>query len=157
MLHPVVFTDFDGVLVTGRRQQALKLARGAVSSSTSSAQASEVDEFDPDAVARLNTLTSFADAAIVISSSWRWRYGFADLRDILRSAGVTGLVVGALPRHAPLIDEIHAWLAQHPAPSWVLIEDCGPREIGDRLIATSWTHGLQDHHVAAAVLRLAKP
>lgn len=69
----LLFLDFDGVMV--------KPGTGY---------------FDPVAVANLNSITDATGAFIVVSSDWRrtYQHAIADLRAMMKSNGITGLVRG---------------------------------------------------------------
>lgn len=111
MTTPLIFLDFDGVLTTvatGYRHR------------------------DARCVAQLNRILAATGAKIVVSSTWR---GAPDLKDILKSWGVTGEVVDITPdlRHrresgievaATRGAEIAQWILRNdPAGPFVILDD----------------------------------
>lgn len=99
MNRPVIFLDFDGVLNTERHQ-----ARLAVEGKPNKDAWGPL--FDPSAVENLRLIIDNTDAAIVISSSWRYAHRLGSLRMIVGGAGVAWRDY----RHYPLRRHIHlAW------------------------------------------------
>lgn len=155
-----LFLDFDGVLnsngwVTRRR------AAGLPFTGTSRA-------IDADAVACLERIVQATGARVVISSTWRELFPFAELVAILRGHGFTGEVVGKTPRLDTLVagtvrgHEIAAWLDCQPEwPAGFVILDDGDdmAHLLPWLVQTDPTIGLVPRDVdrAVEVLQRAAP
>ncbi|HYG66320.1 MAG TPA: HAD domain-containing protein [Anaeromyxobacteraceae bacterium] len=156
----VVFLDIDGVLNSERFFAEAQPARWGIG------------HIDPGAVGRVQELARRTGAKIVISSAWRHAYPVADLRVILRVAGLEAPIVGATPdlddggaEGRVRAAEITAWLegnalrAEHgraePVEAYVVLddlEDFGPLE--PRVVRTRFADGLLDEHVERAVALL---
>jgi hypothetical protein len=81
----LIFLDIDGVLNSDRFFAEAQPARWGIG------------HIDPGAVGRVEELARRTGAHIVISSAWRHAYPVADLRVILRVAGLEARIVGATP------------------------------------------------------------
>lgn len=160
----IVMLDFDGVLNSAWWFES---AREPIRDAHCDVCA-EVVAFDPANVRRLNRITAATDAAIVVSSSWRYRYEHvADLRHLLRAAGVDGRIIGRTERWGEKTaglanrgQEIKAWLDTRPVDSWIILDDVNEfADFGaDRWIETSFANGgLLDEHVEQAIEMLREP
>lgn len=113
----IIFLDIDGVLnhqIWFENWLVYKKEMGIT----------ERDErrwFDPRCVALLNSLTDDTGAKIVVSSSWRLGKRVEDLKELLKSVGITGEVISKTPEleftgleeysySVPRGCEIKAWL-----------------------------------------------
>jgi hypothetical protein len=151
---PVIFLDIDGVLNSARYHSERHHGLG------------RLGHFDPVAVERLNRLTDGTGAVLVLSSSWR-QYGLDYMRDVLRQAGVKADVVGATPilddgsvimRPVPRGEEIAAYLAEHPAERFVILDDEGDMDgLGRHFVRTSHAIGLTDADIRMARWVLMRP
>ncbi len=167
-MNSLVFLDFDGV-VTSKAWQ--KRARNDMV-----AEERLWNQVDPLAVRRLNRLAA-AGAGFVVSSTWRIMNDVPALQKILDIAGFSGTVVDRTPVFQCFGDdygltgrfhpgwscpdahrghEIQAWLdATYPTgvkPPFVILDDSADmRPHLDRLVRTTWSHGLLAHHVDAAL------
>lgn len=146
----VIFLDVDGVLNSAEYHRE-RHVRGR-------------KPLDPVAVRRLNHLTDRTGARIVISSSWR-QWGFLNVRQMLKDAGVTGWIVSRTPildsgrtetgiyGWVPRGVEIASWLAstRTPVDRFVILDDEDDMaHVGHRLVRTSHDVGLTDEDVARA-------
>lgn len=73
-LRPIVFLDVDGVLAS----------RGS-------------NQLDPSCIARLDRLVVRTTARVMLTSTWRDRYGLAETEQQLVDAGFHGRLTGAIP------------------------------------------------------------
>jgi HAD domain in Swiss Army Knife RNA repair proteins len=110
---PVLFLDFDGVLVTREcyGTPSVRMGSDPVAS--------------PDCVSALNQITDMTGAVLVVSSSWRM-FGEDRIREILKEWGVTGKVIGMTPilsGSASRSEEIEAWCRNNPRPPVAIILD----------------------------------
>ena len=126
------------------------------------------NQMDPDAVARLNRLTDQSGAVIVVSSTWRISFLHHPdgvdkaIADCLQSHGGTGQVIGTtIVTNGDRADEILDWINNHQymIEQFVILDDDrleAKRDsscpyLDQHFVRTSWAHGLQDHHVLAAL------
>jgi hypothetical protein len=115
----VIFLDFDGVLNTEQYQ-----ARLAVDGKPTKDAWGPL--FDPRAVDNLRLIIDNADAAIVISSSWRYAHSLGSLRMMWELRGLPGEIFDTLACGATYIsrgEEIECWLDKHGRPDYVIIDD----------------------------------
>ena len=115
---------------------------------------------DDVAVRRLTRLVMVTGAWLVISSSWRQVHALSRIRRWLHVRGFLGVVLDATPTLPGgwRGRECLAWLAEHPAESFVCLDDCGGYEtIGDRLVRTQLDVGLLDADVDRAIAILNTP
>ncbi len=120
-MHPIIFLDVDGVLVTTRG------LTDEFEVDDPSLVHHPLGKFAPiERALALNLvqLVSRTQARIVISSTWRAQVGGEDmqafLEEALRKCGLQdGIIVGGTPRLNSLGRgaEICAWLDAHPAPA----------------------------------------
>lgn len=117
---------------------------------------------DAEAVPRLNAITDRTGAVIVISSTWRVGRMAREMGEILRMHGVTGRVIDRTPfrfrgaNRGPRGLEIQDWMDAQPeeisAQQIAILDDDSDMEhLIDRLVKTTWEHGLQDEHVERCV------
>lgn len=124
-MEKYIFIDFDGVLNTEKYQKAL-YSEGKKTYDTYGPL------FDPVAVENLRTiLTKVPQAKIVIISSWKFE-GLDKMLKLWKDRELPGEVAGISPNLIPesLEDllagkgrEVRSWLAQHPASSYVILDD----------------------------------
>lgn len=143
----VIFLDVDGVM-NGARNWPVTAGRTWI---------------DPEAVKRLNQITTITGAVIVVTSTWRTEW---DVRKLLVNAGVTGQIVGETAHllDQPRGDEIDAWLtwranasrtAGDGVESFVILDDDADMgDLSSHLVKTKWAVGLEDEHVVAAISQL---
>ena len=160
----IVMLDIDGVLNSARyiKHLAGKFDLPA-------------NQMDPNAVARLNTITNLTGAKIVVSSTWRLAFmarpanpfgldlgegllqgNVEQLARCMGSYGITGEVVGMTPRlggNTCRGDEIQWWLNQHnDIEKFIIIDDSSDMgHLMQHLINTSFNDGLEDKHVKTAI------
>lgn len=154
-----VFLDFDGVLNSRALVEAapVPIALG-------------VELLAAGAVARVERLCVGADAAIVVSSTWRLSFELSALQDMLRERGLTTSrvldVTPMIPHKRGRGQEIQRWLDTTPrARGWsvdgIVILDDEPEmlHLMPWLVQSSFEMGLTDAHVAAArdILMRAPP
>lgn len=119
MNRPVIFLDFDGVLNTEQYH-----ARLAVEGKPNKDAWGPL--FDPRAVDNLCRIIDATDAAIVISSSWRYLHRLGSLRMMREVRELPGEVIGTIPCGATYIsrgEDIECWLDKYGRPDYVIIDD----------------------------------
>lgn len=143
----IIFLDIDGVLNSGNY---IKRLDGKFDDPQF--------QMDPDAVVRLNALTTLTGASIVVSSTWRLAfrhsaYPLRQLRTCLASYKLTGDVIdmtGVVSGGRSY--EIQEWLDTHSeVEHYVIFDDDTVEGFGSHFIKTQFMHGLQDEHVRQAV------
>lgn len=148
----VIFLDIDGVL---NSENYVKKCGDAWTG----------DQLDPEAIARLNKLTTLGNASIVVSSSWRIIPGGVmsshDMASLLNQHGVVAPIIGVTPYlDSDRAIEIDFWLQDHPeVKNFVILDDdrleakCDSEDpyLNDRFVRTTWWTGLQDQHVERAL------
>ena len=146
-MHPLVFLDIDGVLVTQTElAQPMRALPG---------HRARFHAFHPAAVTALNLITDLTPARIVISSTWRIGRTLMQLRELLADQGVTGKVIGTTGRDPDGIRgrEIQAFLDEHglaPDECVILDDDADMEDLMPRLIQTSFETGLTPEDARAA-------
>jgi hypothetical protein len=167
-VKPLVFLDFDGVIMTldSYRAAQPKLDSGA----SDWLRQAAYHRMDPALVANVSTLCERVGADIVLSTSWRTsdEEGRASLESTLWDRGLSRRVqvLGQTPflsqRHGKLIvptgcrgDEIEAWLNAH-RPGWtrdrlvILDDDSDMEPLVDRWVQCSWDGGFGAAQLAEA-------
>ncbi len=145
----IVFLDVDGVLNSFAYMRSERYC-----------EVGGVVGIDPLAVARLNTITTQADAQIVVTSTKRIGRTVGDMRSLLCSAGVTGRVRDVTPvlpgGEGTRSREIDQWLQAYTrwrGPCrFVVLDDSvvdvsSLPHIAARVVGTSMEDGLRDDHV----------
>jgi HAD domain in Swiss Army Knife RNA repair proteins len=136
-----VFLDIDGVLAPIRSWE-------------------RYGDLDRACVAVLNEIVAQGAADVVVSSTWRYGRTVAELQAMLEAAGFTGAVVDTTPTGAPGADrgeEIAAWLAAHPVPGFVIVDDhVDMGRLRGHLVQTHPAVGLQPDDAARALAILAQ-
>lgn len=149
MNRPVIFLDFDGVLNTERHQ-----ARLAVEGKPNKDAWGPL--FDPSAVENLRLIIDNTDAAIVISSSWRYAHRLGSLRMMWEVRELPGEIIGTIPCGATYIsrgEDIECWLDKYGRPDYVIIDDLddfSPAQ-HDRYIETNTIVGITDADAQKAI------
>lgn len=152
MNRPVIFLDFDGVLNTEQYQARLvfggrpnKDAWGPL--------------FDHRAVENLRKILDATDAAIVVSSSWRYAHRLGSLRMMWEVRELPGEIVDTIPCGAQYIsrgEDIECWLEKHDRPDYVIIDDLDdflPAQ-HDRYIETNPIVGITEADAQKAIVIL---
>lgn len=141
----VVYLDIDGVL-NGRASRGpdvqsddpIELARWAMARSR---------------VRRVNDLCERTGASIVISSSWRLSWRYADLRAALQRGGITAPIVGMT--HPGIDDRWRAIIrdrADRAPDRWMVLDDEPCPYVWSNVVQTSWdAGGITDADVERAV------
>lgn len=139
----IVFLDIDGVLNCKSRHPTT---------------GTYLHWIDPVAVKLLNRITDATGAKIVVSSSWRIGRHVEFLADELRSAGVTGTIVGRTGvLKAARRREIAEWLESHcDVENYVVLDDSDDASM-PHFVQTTWEYGLEEHHVTQAIEYLNAP
>lgn len=146
----VIFLDIDGVLNSGQYIKALDGDFDA-----------PINQMDPVAVARLNTITDATGAKIVVSSTWRLLFlgkcadPLVSLQGCMRTYGITGDVIDMTPNKRNALrnqrgKEIQWWLDNHfgQVEEYVIIDDSTDMgRLLHKLIRTQFEDGIQDSHV----------
>jgi hypothetical protein len=159
----IVFLDIDGVL----NSHAYSVERN-LADPTHEMRAGFLPKnprfwapmIDKKAMPRLNKIIAETDAKIVISSSWRHANPAKKMQTILELAGFVGEVIDQTPvMEGPRSWEISSWLAANATAKRFVILDDG-KSAGEGLekwfIHTDLSHGLQDEHVARAIILLGR-
>lgn len=143
---PVIFLDFDGVIINERSiKERRPLSQKA----------------DPDCVAALNRITEETGAVIVVSSAWRLDFSEEELSGLLRGWGVIGYLAGKTPilgRETVRGDEIADWMKAgnvDAADVVILDDDQDMSVLSPRLIRTESRLGLtmQEAQLAICLLK----
>jgi hypothetical protein len=138
----VVFLDFDGVVAPIR-------------------QWDRYGDVEPACVQVLNEIVARGEADVVVSSTWRYGKTVAELQAMLDAAGFAGRVLDATPvgeAGATRGDEIAAWLAAHPVPGYVIIDDhVDMGALRTHLVLTQPARGLRAEDAARALAILRRP
>jgi hypothetical protein len=148
LMRSVLFLDFDGVL----NSDAFLHPKGI--------KVRFADELDPKAIERLNQIVKRTGCDVVISSSWRYGHTKEELEKILKECGYTGTICDVTPLcwdGATRGREIQIWIAsQTEKPKHICILDdyADMDHLADKLVRTTWAHGLQDVHIELCVKKL---
>jgi hypothetical protein len=148
----VVFLDIDGVLnshdwfnVTDTRRDSPEYPES---------------HFDPKPVSLLNEITDRTGAVIVVSSTWRLGRSVSELRELLKSVGVTGYVTDKTPHlGGPRGHDIYTWLQRptgHVEAYVILDDDSDMDPLARRHVKTTFDHGLTREHAERAVAMLGE-
>lgn len=116
-------------------------------------------QMDPEAVARLNTITDKTGAGIIITSTWRKAFYYLhQCQDSMAEYGITGTILGMTPDLVVMGnhrgEEIKLWLDSNPLDTFIILDDEGVTDMDSYLIRTTFDLGLQDEHVQQAIARL---
>jgi HAD domain in Swiss Army Knife RNA repair proteins len=118
-------------------------------------------DLDPACVAVLDEIAARAGADVVVSSTWRYGRGVAELQAMLEAEGFRGRVVDTTPIGGPGAtrgDEIAAWLAAHAVDGYVIIDDhLDMGALDTHLVLTNPSRGLQPPDAARAIATLLRP
>lgn len=118
MYRRILFVDIDGVL----NNEAFFAKRR-----TTEPGNRRSDSIDPENVLNLRGLVMMTGAKIVISSSWRHGDDWLErLQDVFLRAGWSEPpIIGRTPAlcNMPRGQEIQAWLEQHSAESYFILDD----------------------------------
>ena len=149
MKQPVIFLDFDGVLNTEQYQAGLAVEGKPTKDAWGPL-------FDPRAVENLRLILEATDAAIVISSSWRYALSLSSLRKMWEVRGLPGEIFDTLACGATYIsrgEDIECWLDKHGCPDYVIIDDLddfSPAQ-HDRYVETNPIVGITDDDAQKAI------
>ena len=142
MTRRVIFLDFDGVVAPIRRWD-------------------RYGDLDPACIQVLNEIVAQAGADVVVSSTWRYGKTAPELQEMLDAQGFTGRVLDKTPTGPPGANrgaEIAAWLAEHAASGYVIIDDHADMgALRTHLVQTHPAHGLQPADVSRALAVLRSP
>jgi hypothetical protein len=158
---PILFLDVDGVL-NGHRDYG---TGGAL--------------IRPECARRLQLVLDVTDAAVVLSSAWRYQVllGAVTLRGfehMLRTHGIRARVVGTTDRDggdtqqefngatgpAERVAQIRRWLAAHPEVTrWAVVDDARLSVADPTLpiVETDGERGLSDRDADALIALLRRP
>lgn len=153
---PLIFLDIDGVLNSDTWFASLGREPNG-----------NVDDIDPSAVRRLNSLVERTDAKIIISSTWRLFYRRPALQSILSRCGLKSRIAGVTPTVPNGVrgDEIQSWLnvsnlipgAYSPTGMVILDDDADMAHLSPWLVRTSAHVGLTEEDVDRAVDVIRRP
>lgn len=118
---------------------------------------------DPECVAVLNEVVAATDCRLVLTSTWRIRYKvFGEVNAILRSRGLATnlwrrteapfqLEPGG--RWSKRGDEIMRFIGSRPFDglTWAVLDDEPMGQVGDHLVLTDYSRGLQPEHIGMLV------
>lgn len=155
-----LFLDFDGVinnLDTERRNYIWP------SWHPNAGMCSRVKWVSRDLIEKVEELRAYANADVVISSTWRHHYGLDELREILppippeRIIGITPTLSRNPDSHFPDAirgQEIEEYLHRDPCDRYVILDDYAKEKFlpdqRDKLIQTEKSVGITDENIAAA-------
>lgn len=114
----------------------------------------------PRLVAKVEYLATVTGAHIVISSTWRTLYTWADVIDFLRRQGLTAPLAGTTPEVGSRGDDITEYLRRHPdVTNYVVLDD--DRDAGGipdptRFVCTDPATGITDADVERAIAILTR-
>ena len=150
-----LFLDFDGVI---NNRETEKRPYVWPAWHTFAGARSMLTWVCPKLIQRVEELRLWADADIVISSTWRSHYSLEELRKILspippeRIIGVTP--VAKTWSSTTRGSEIEEYLRGDPCDRYVILDDLGPSEFlhdqRNKLIQTNDDVGITDENIAAA-------
>ena len=130
----IIFLDIDGVICTRKTRYR---------------------SLDEECVTILKRITDDTDAAIVISSSWKYSHKLNQFQDMLGKFGISR-VIGVTPN----LDgdwvrgqEIEKWIKENPSTkSFVILDDDSDMEpLMERLVQTDCEFGLTDKDADKAI------
>lgn len=106
----------------------------------------------PRHVAVLNELVKASNAQVVLSSAYRMCHSIAGLRQVFKTAGFEGKLVGKTPVKMGRDEEIQTYLDEHPdIESYVVLDDMKDMgKLTPKLVCTYPT-GLKLEHVGSAL------
>lgn len=116
-----------------------------------------------DLIEKVEELRSWADADVVISSTWRHHYKLDELREILAPIP-SERIIGITPTSNRSFNysssdstrghEIGVYLHNNPCDRFIILDDLGPSEFlpdqRDKLIQTNDDFGIAEEDIAAA-------
>lgn len=146
VVSPVLFLDFDGVLLT--EESYLRNPNDP--------------QAEPKCVDVLNWILEQTRAEIVVSSAWRHFFALPDLRRLLAQWGVKGHAFDTTPDlNTTRGDEIKTWARLNLAPDAPLVaidDDHRGLKGWPYFVQTTMTHGLtmREGRKARAILRARK-
>ena len=136
----VLFLDFDGVL-NHRGCSAEHEVPGLP----------PFMRIDRDCLNRLNSITEEFRPTIVVSSTWRLGIPLTELQIALTGIGLASFITDYTPvTHGLRGEEIQRWMHQNGASVndvVILDDDDDMLHLMSRLVRTSPSEGLQDHHI----------
>jgi polyphosphate kinase 2 len=130
----VVFLDLHGVVIT----DWTKMEDGKLDCNKG---------WNKEAVKNLNKITDEGNAKIVVISACKNEVKFDELKDWLKTAGVTGEVIGKtidIDKHLR-IEQVNNWLANHKVKSFLILDDKPYDYSKNEQIEASWIQ--PKHHV----------
>jgi hypothetical protein len=141
----VIFLDFDGVLNSMQSEIYWRRKLGPPD------RLLFKEEFCPIACSNLlHLLEEDSGLMLVISSSWRVGHTIEQLQDILEAQGIPRQrVIGATEDRSlkgkERGNEIQDWLDKHAEVTEFVIldDDADMAHLKDKLVRTTWMHGLQ--------------
>lgn len=149
----ILFLDIDGVL-NSRTFYKKRAASGIWYAKEDYIK----EQFDPDAVARLNQIIEATGAQICVSSTWRLSHSVFALQKIFNDVGIKGEIVGKTQNLSgdhkyPRGYEIEAWINAGNVQNYVVLEDdvVDMDMLKGHVIRTTFEYGLLDKHVETAI------
>lgn len=139
----VLFLDIDGVLNSHeylyvQRTEAFRCEDLAA-------------QIDPAAVERLNDIIARTGCEVVLSSVWRLNRGLMKTWRALLVHGFKYRIIDSTPADCNGYrgKQILSWLTDHPeVAQYAVVDDSDDMDgVRDRLVQTTFRHGLQDEHV----------
>lgn len=160
----VLFLDMDGVVNSARYFEVLskRQYRKARGKAKAAGRRDFVQMIDPVTVPLLNAIVERTGAKVVISSSWRIPWTFAEIAAMLERRGFVGDVIDSTPNGVLLPvgvteyergHEIQAWLDGRPdIKAFAILDDSDDMaHLLPMLVQTSWARGLESEHVDLVV------
>lgn len=168
----VLFLDFDGVLNSTRsltkaekteptwveRDFALELGNQYYVGYPEDLLVLDLRGIDPTCVGYLNQIIEASDAAVVVSSSWRFSHSVVGMQKLLEYHGFKGQLIDITPvnikgRHKLRGYEIQAWLDLHPEVDNMVIldDDTDMAHLSSHLVRTDLSIGLTEENARQAI------
>lgn len=155
-----LFLDFDGV-INNRDAERRNYIWPAWHPKAGTC--SRVKWVSRDLIEKVEELRAYADADVVISSTWRHHYGLGELCQILspippeRIIGITPTLSRSLDSPFPDAirgQEIEDYLRRDPCDRYVILDDYAKEKFlpdqHDKLIQTDKSVGIADENIVAA-------
>ncbi|MDF1662978.1 MAG: HAD domain-containing protein, partial [Planctomycetota bacterium] len=114
-----------------------------------------------DCVRELNGILKATGAQVILSSGWKESRGMAAIQSMLEAKGFEGRLIDKTPNlvGGSRGEEIEAWLSENNKENapFVILDDRGDMSgLKDKLVQTSFYHGLTPEHRDRAIAALTR-